>query len=169
MNTNLPTPTPSPARNNGIVGIALVAIGALALISQLTDLQNIGMLVLPILALIFLAWGMITRTFGLIIPGGILAGIGGAALLIENMTLTESTQGGVFLLTFAAGWALITLLSPLTREGLQLWPLIPGSIMAVIGGLLLAGDAGEQILNLIGLTWPAILIGVGLYILFKKR
>ena len=76
MNAQLPTPTPTPARSGVIAGVALIAIGLLALLSQLVDLQNFGLLVLPTLALIFLAWGLITRTFGLIIPGGILAGIG---------------------------------------------------------------------------------------------
>lgn len=167
-NTSLPTPRP--ARNALVGGIALIVIGLLTLAGQVLDLQNLGLLVLPALALIFLAWGLITRTFGLIIPGGILAGIGLGAIVVEQswVPMGEMTQGGVFLLCFAAGWVLISLLSVFTSERLQWWPLIPGGILGAIGVLLLAGDAGVKVLELLGYAWPVALIIAGLYLVLRR-
>lgn len=166
-----PLPTPRPTRNMLVGGVALIAIGLLTLAGQVFDLDNLGLLVLPALALIFLAWGLITRTFGLIIPGGILAGIGVGAILIEQswLPLTEMAQGGVFLLSFAAGWALISLLSPVVSGKWAWWPLIPGGILAAIGALLLAGETGVRMLELLGYAWPVALIVLGLYLVLRRN
>ncbi len=157
-------------KNGLVAGVALIVIGLVALAAQLLDSPNLGMLILPTLAIIFLAWGLITRTFGLIIPGGILAGIGLGAILVESDLTSqhELMQGGVFMLAFASGWVLITLLSVFTTNHLQWWPLIPGGIMAAIGGLLLAGDAGLKVLELSEYLWPIALIVVGLAIILRR-
>ncbi len=164
-------PTPRPTRNMLVGGIALIAIGLLALAGQIFDMDNLGLLVLPALALIFLAWGLITRTFGLIIPGGILAGIGLGAILVEQswVPMTEMAQGGVFLLSFAAGWVLITLMSPFVSQRLVWWPLIPGGILAAIGGMLLAGETGVKMLELLSYAWPVALIVLGLYLVLRRN
>ena len=58
-------------------GIVLVIVsGLLLLVAQLTDWNILGWLLFPVMAIIFLAWGFLTRRFGLIIPGGIFAGLG---------------------------------------------------------------------------------------------
>jgi hypothetical protein len=158
-------------RKRLIAGIALIALGLLALLPQFVDLDNIALLFLPALALVFLAWGLATRTLGLIIPGGILAGIGlGVYLMTEPFAdLGGAVQPGVFLLAFSAGWALISLLSLATDEGFQWWPLIPGGIIGLVGLFLMMGEAGLQVLQLIGLAWPVALIGLGIYILLRRR
>jgi hypothetical protein len=59
-------------------GVILVGIGLWALLSQFgaIDLpENLGLLFLPGLGAIFLAWGILTHNGGLMIPGGILSGI----------------------------------------------------------------------------------------------
>ena len=53
------------ARHRPIAGIALIAFGLLAVLPQVFNLDKLGLLFLPALALIFLAWGLMTRTFGL--------------------------------------------------------------------------------------------------------
>ena len=156
--------------NTIVAGLALIVIGLVALAAQFIDSPNLGLLVLPTLAIIFLAWGLITRTFGFIIPGGILAGIGLGAILVQSDLTSqhELMQGGVFMLAFAGGWALITLLSVFTTDRLQWWPLIPAGIMAIIGALLLAGEAGLKVLELSEYIWPIALIVVGLAIILRR-
>ncbi len=161
----------SKTRNTIVAGLALIIIGLVVLAVQFLDTPAIGLLILPTLAIIFLAWGLITRTFGLIIPGGILAGIGAGVILMETGTFAAQGEGeaAVFLLAFAGGWALITLLSIFTNDRLQWWPLIPGGIIAAIGALLMAGAAGLKVLELSQYLWPVALIVVGISIILRRN
>ena len=172
MSTNLPSTEKTNNEANMLAaGIALIALGLVALIPQFSELVDLGMLIPLALGAIFLVWGLATRSFGLLIPGGILAGIGIGTLIIASPVseLAEMQAGGVFMLAFGAGWVLITLLSPLTEDGFQWWPLIPGGVIGAVGALLLAGDTGLQILKIAGMAWPLFLIAGGAYLIWKRR
>ncbi len=161
-----------PRRRSALIGGALlIAIGVLTLLAQLGILENLDVLFLPILGALFLIWGLSTRTFGLVIPGGVLGGIGLGIWLLRGplADAAEPVQGAGFMFAFAAGWGLIALLSRITADTPQWWPLIPGGIMAAIGGLLLAGETGTRILELSGYFWPVLLIVLGLWILWRRR
>jgi hypothetical protein len=155
-------------RPSGLVwGAVLIFIGLFALLEQIFHL-DFGLFFLPLLAAIFLLAGILGRRSGLIIPGGILAGIGVGALLIDGpfSYLSDQGHGGLFMLTFAGGWLLITLASLLT-DRVMLWPLIPGAFMGLFGIALLGEQAG--LLNLFTLGWPIILIAIGLYLVLRRR
>ena len=62
-------PDASSTRSRTVGGIVLVIIGLLLLVAQLTDWNVLGWVLFPVMAIIFLAWGFLTRRFGLIIPG----------------------------------------------------------------------------------------------------
>lgn len=159
------------SRTGLISGLALILIGLLALAAQFFKIDMIGTLLLSALGLVFLAWGLLSRSAGLLIPGGILSGLGLGVILVSGpfANAGDPALGGVFLASFALGWALITLLSALLPGQFMLWPLIPGGIMAVIGTALLAGEPGLQILALAGQGWPLILIAIGLYMLLWRK
>lgn len=165
------TQEPTQARDRLVLGVMLILIGLIAFLSQVVELPRIEWLILPALALIFLIWGLIVREIGLIIPGGILAGVALGTYLITGPLADqlEMNQAGVFLVAFSAGWALISLLSPLTKQRFQWWPLIPGGIIGMVGLALLQGGAAVRILEIIGYGWPLILIGVGVYLLLKRK
>jgi len=155
-------------RNQLLGGLMMIGLGFVFLAAQFTEMETIGAYILPGLAVIFLAWGLLTRNPGLLVPGGILSGIALGAYLVSGPfnDMADQTQGGYFLLAFAAGWALITVLSLLIGQR-QMWPLIPGGIMLVIGGALVAGgNALELFLSLLRL-WPLALIAGGLLNLWK--
>ena len=158
-------------RDRVILGVMLIAIGLLVFLSQILDLPRIEWLILPGLALIFLLWGLLAREVGLLIPGGILAGIALGVYLITGPYAgqIEENQGGIFLLAFSAGWALISLLSLISKQGFQWWPLIPGGIIGLVGLAVMRGGAAMQLLEILGYSWPLILVGVGVYILLKRR
>lgn len=166
---NTPTTSLDRRQRNGLIGgLILVAIGLYLLVAQFVRAEWMGLLILPGLSVMFLLWGLLTRNAGLLVPGGILGGIALGTYLVSN-TLKDGmdvTQGGVFLLSFAAGWALITVLSALIGQR-QLWPLIPGGILATIGALLLAGSQGLTLLEWIGRLWPLALIAGGLATLWR--
>ena len=165
------TPVHHDSRGRIVAGVALIAIGLLALLAQLTNWSILGWMVLPTLALIFLIWGLLTHNFGLIIPGGILGGLGlGLFTMVGPFSsLFAGLQPGVFMLSFAAGWALITLLSPITSDRVQWWPLSPGGIIGLIGLFVLGGGFTWAIMQLMGYAWALILIGAGAYLLLRRK
>ena len=156
----------------GVVGgIALIVLGLIALLAQFVDLgETAGLLILPALGLIFLLWGILTRQSGLLVPGGILSGLGAGTLLITGPyeAAGGETQGGIFLLAFAAGWFLIPVLSVIFTGDNHWWALIPGAILAFVGVGLLFGGAALTVLEFLGNIWPVFLILAGLYLILRR-
>jgi len=160
-------------KSRGVGGVILIVIGLLALLGQFVDVEiwdNVGLYILPVLGAIFLVWGIAARNMGPIIPGGILSGLGLGIILVEKVSWPETVdEGGVFLLAFALGWALITVLTAVFTAKTQWWPLIPGGIIAVIGFAILFGGIFWQALNLMNIIWPLLLIALGLFVIFNPR
>ena len=172
MSTETPLPeaaTPEPKRNRWLSGVALIVIGVLLLAGQFIKLPSFGQLFLPALGLVFILWGIFTRSGGLLVPGGILTGIGVGTYLSETLALEGEAEPGIFLVVFGAGFALITLLSVLFTPDKHYWALIPGGILALIGAALLVGGASLDILEAVGKVWPVALILLGVYVIFKKQ
>ena len=154
-------------RHSGIAaGIILIIIGLATLLQRWLDIGNYITL---LLGLAMLVWGSTSHKGGLIIPGGVLTGIGlGILAMAGPWRFPVADQSGVFLLCFALGWFLITLLTALFACTMW-WPLIPGGIMTLIGGVILItnGAFPGQDLNLV---YAVILILVGLALLvFRGR
>jgi hypothetical protein len=97
----------------------------------------------------------------------VLSGIGLGILVMEGpWHFPVEQQNGVFLLCFAMGWFLITLLTALFTCT-QWWALVPGGIMALIGGSILVtkGAVRWEDLNLV---YAVILIFIGLILLVYR-
>ena len=163
------SPAPRKGRGGLVWGAILISIGVFALIQQLTHLKT-DMYLLVFMGFIFLLSGILSRRYGLLIPGGILAGLGVGTLLVEGpfKYLSDQPSSGVFMLAFAAGWLLITLAALLIQRVI-LWPLIPGAFLGLFGIVLLAGQTGMRALELFGQGWPIILIAIGLYLVLRRR
>jgi hypothetical protein len=135
MTMNTSTACLNRRQHNGLIGgLTLVGIGLFLLAAQFFRAQWMGLAILPVLGGIFIVAGLIARNPGLLVPGGILSGIGLGAYLtsVVFVDTTGELMGAAFLLAFAAGWVLITVLSLLIGR-LQLWPLIPGAIIGAAG------------------------------------
>ncbi len=171
MSAQTPSANPAESRRNGalIGGAILITIGLFSLLENVFHMEW-GLYFLPLLAVIFLASGIFTRRPGLLIPGGILAGIGAGAIVVDQYMpyVSDQARGGAFLVIFAAGWLIITLASMLIGR-LMLWPLIPGAFLGMTGAALLAGQTGLQLLTLFGYFWPVVLIVIGLYLIIRRR
>jgi hypothetical protein len=160
----------SHARRNRIIsGLVLILLGGLFLLDQFVQIPAMGNLFLPALGLFFLIWGIATRTGGLLIPGGILTGIGTGVYLMQALRLEGEQEPGIFLLSFGGGFILIALLSLVFSAEKHWWALIPGGILAAIGGALYMGGAALDILQLVGKFWPVALILVGVWVLLRRR
>lgn len=161
---------PSPRSNLNktyISGSILILIGILILMTQVVQAPLLSMSLIPGLGLLFIAWALLMRNFGLLIPGGILVGVGAGVLLIE-MHVTGLDDGAAFMIAFGLGWMLITLLSPLTTREVQWWPLIPGGIIMTIG-LLIQQPWGHPVLMALSYLWPLSLVALGGYLIFKAH
>jgi hypothetical protein len=153
-----------------VTGIVLVSVGLVLFAGQIFDL---GLWILPALAVGFIAAGIATRQAGWFIPGGILSGIALGGGLAEAKLVSGDAEGGIFLLSFALGWVSIHLLSQLFTRTAQRWALIPAGIMAIIGGAVLLGERGERLLALVfgglNIALPLALIIGGIYLVRRRN
>lgn len=158
----------SDRRNSIAAGVLLVVTGAGLLLFQKFDFFQYFML---LVGLGMLLLGIITRTAGWMIPGGIVSGIGAGIVLLESPLTTAQPsldEGGLFLLSMGAGFASITLFTALFTGEKHMWALIPGGIMGFIGTMVLLNDPGLKVLEVFGKAWPVALILVGALIIYKQ-
>jgi hypothetical protein len=161
--------TTSGSRNRKWMGgIALIFIGTLLLFATLTDFGLLGEWLLPVLGVLFLAWGIMASRPGPIIPGGILTGLGvGVILAREVFHFSGLDAGGVITLSLGIGFLLILPLCALFTPRWHWWPTIPGCVLVVVGIALLIGNDALQVVTVLGKIWPASLILAGVILLWQ--
>lgn len=155
-------------------GVILVVIGLVALVGQFVTFnlpESLGLLIVPGLGALFLVWGILTRNAGLMIPGGILSGVGwGAYAIAGPFSLWQGdSEGGVFLIFLGLGFGLITLVTAVFADETHWWALIPGGIILFIGTAILFGGALLTLLSWVGKLWPLALILFGASLLWHAR
>jgi hypothetical protein len=159
-------------RSDLVGGLLLISIGALVLAGKfvnLADWPDLGLFFLPALGALFMLAGILDRNGGLMVPGGILSGIGwGAYLTAGPFTwASERQEGGVFLLVFALGWASIAVVSALFAKKTLWGTLVPAAVLAAIGGALVFGGMFVDLLDVAGKLWPLALVVAGIAVIFK--
>lgn len=93
-----------------------------------------------------------------VIPGGVIFTV---ALIASLDSLFEGAEmGGVLFLGLGLTFGLLSLLP--TPQGRMKWALIPAAVLLVMGLLITAATTG-----ILEYLWPAALILVGLYLLFR--
>ena len=155
-------------------GLILVVIGLLALVFQFSPIditEDMGLLIVPGLGALFLVWGILTHTDGLMIPGGILSGVGwGAYAIAGPFSMWQGdNEGGVFLIFLGLGFGLITVATAVFGQKTHWWALIPGAIIAFVGASILFGGVLLNALTFVGKLWPLALILIGISLLVKGR
>ncbi len=144
-----------------IPGTILLALGLLILFSIfIPNLANKwgGPFFLAGISLAFwLVYFMAPQNWWAIIPGGVMLTLAGVSAIPSE---AGDVSGGVFFLglavTFFALW-----LVPVNGRRMS-WPWIPGSVLAVMGVLILLSSAA-----LINFVWPVVLIVAGLALLAR--
>ncbi|MDR5694573.1 MAG: hypothetical protein QN198_09715 [Armatimonadota bacterium] len=145
-----------------VSGIVLIVLGIIFLVAQQTGIGGEG--VVASIGVAFLVAYAFTRNYGLLVPGGIMTGLGIGIIYEARM----DRGGAPVLLGLGLGFLSITVIDlAVRRTQWGWWPLIPGGVLSLIGLLLAAGQAG--ILGTIGRWWPAILILIGLALLLRRR
>lgn len=141
-----------------VSAFVLIALGVVFLVVQQAGVGGEA-IVLAIGAAFLVAYAM-TGTYGFLVPGGIMTGLG-AGILYNAQT----GNGGAVVLGLGLGFLSIYVLSRRVPAGW--WPLIPGGILTVIG--LATAANREGLLGEIARWWPVALILAGLAILLRRR
>ncbi len=125
-----------------VAGVILILIGGVYLADQFFHTGWLPWIILPVIALLFLIGGGRLHKIGLIIPGGLLGGVGiGLYFMFYRLPQAGlAERSGVFLLAFAGGWLLITLLSALFTRRPAWWAAIPAAALAFVGACLVFTD-----------------------------
>ncbi len=112
-------------------------------------------LVLLVVGTVFLAAYFMRRTYGLLVPGGIIIGIGLGQLGQELF----DTTGDIEALGLGVGFLLIYAIDSMYRGSSHWWPLIPGGVLVV------AGTSSVVDADVVKLLWPALFVIVGVAML----
>ena len=145
-------------RDNAAVtlGAVLVAVGDVLLAGRFSDVVAAGGPALWI-GLGFLAWWAFSGNYGLLLPAGVLTGLG-VGLMLDQVGF----YGNPAALGLGVGFLAIYALDALRgRRRSSWWPLVPGAVLIVVG--LLQNTAGWASLGDLG--WPLVLIVVGIIII----
>ena len=144
-------------------GVILIAVGATLFAVQLLHLD--ADVIVLVIGLVFASAFAATRRYGLLIPAGIMTGLGAGILLEDIGAKGEPAMLGLglgFLAIYAAD-----LMTTGARAPGRWWPLIPGAIITVIAGA--SGTFGEEGAHAIEQGWPILLIAVGAWLLLRRR
>jgi hypothetical protein len=152
-----------------VAGAVLIAVGVLVMIATLFQSELAGLLVLPLLGLMFLTWGIVAREAGPVIPGSILTGLGLGTIISQEWptSLPSDMQGAVALIGLALGFlAIVPLTGLVARPHSHYWALIPGGFLLLVGISLLLGALG-LVTFLSMYLWPAFIVVVGLVFIWR--
>lgn len=142
-------------------GIILVVIGLVLLLAQWFEVTGAG--VLAAIAAVFLTTYAASRTYGFLIPGMILLGLAAGVGLQES---GFDPQGELVVIGLAGGFFGIFIVSVLAGHPDRWWPLIPGSILSVVGSEQLV--RGTAAADAIARYWPVVLVVAGVAILMTS-
>lgn len=144
-------------------GVILIAVGLTLFAVQLLNLD--GDVIVLVIGLVFAVAFAATRRYGLLIPAGIMTGLGTGILLKNVGVMGEPVVLGLGL-GFLAIYAADVLTSGANVPG-RWWPLIPGAILTIIAAA--ESTFGEEGARLVTQGWPVLLIAAGAWLLLRGR
>ena len=144
-------------------GVILIVVGVTLFAIQLLHFD--ADVIVLVIGLVFAIAYAGTRRYGLLVPAGILTGLG-AGILLEDF----GVMGEPVVLGLGLGFLGIyggDLLTSRARAPGRWWPLIPGAILTVIAGA--ESTFGAEGARVIQQGWPILLIAVGAWLLLRGR
>ena len=150
-----------PDRQKFTAGMVLVLFGlGFFLVQRLDAIGN--EVVMLIIGSAFLVAYLFQKAYGLLVPAGILLGLGTGQLLQgQYWWANDGIQLGL-----GVGFLSIYVIARLYQGTSHWWPLIPGVILVIIGV-----PRTARIFRLLFDNWPLILVAIGLIVLvgaFRK-
>jgi hypothetical protein len=120
-------------------GVLLVVLGLLFLMDLYLQTGWLNLAVLPLVGVLLLGASIHARRQGWMIAGCIVFGLGSAAAVgfITAIDLSIITRIGLGFLLFGTAWFLIVIFSVLAFNRPEWWAMIPGSVLAPTGLVIL--------------------------------
>lgn len=153
-------------RDQFVFAIVLIGVGIAGLVTQIWQPSgDIGGWIVLLIGLGLLGGFVYSRQYGYLIPGGIMTGLGAGIIVSQSFTFPSGEgEGGAVVLGLGLGFISIWAIGAAMQVAHNhWWPLIPGSILAIVGGALLIGGTAIDLLD----YWGVALVGVGLFILWR--
>ena len=144
-------------------GVILIVIGAALFAIQWLHLDADAIVL--VIGLVFVAAYAATRRYGLLIPAGILTGLG-AGILLEDLGVTREPVVLGLGLGFLAIYG-VDVVARRSPQRARWWPLIPGAILIAVAGA--GGAFGDEGGRAIQQAWPIILVVIGAWLLLRDR
>ena len=150
-------------------GVVLLVLALLALVNRYFPTRS-DSLVLPLFGFGFTLWSVTARMPGLLVPGGILLGIGSGIWAQRFYGLGGGSNSGqaLFLFCLGMGFLLITLFSLIFFRSRVVWPLWPAAFIGFAGALRLMSSAWQNYLWGVLPYWPFALLAIALWLLLYR-
>jgi len=148
--------------------LALITLGVVFLLSNLIPERGRGGLVVLGLGAAFLIGRVTTGRYGYAVPAGVLLAIGTYISLQDLQTFQAIRGGGPFFVLLGLGFALVYLIG--ARPG-AVWPLFPAAVMIGLGLVLFGAASFSALASLSWIVayWPAVLVLLGVWLLFRDQ
>jgi pimeloyl-ACP methyl ester carboxylesterase len=111
------------------------------------------------------------RRPAVVVAGSLLAGLAAAVALVAGPLAggQEAVITGGLLLGFAAGWALLAVLSARFTHRPQRWAAVPAAAMSISGAGLIALAPSAGTLSALGWVWPPLLLVLVTWMIVRAR
>src|SRR4051794_13086646 len=111
------------------------------------------------------------RRPAVVVAGSLIAGVAAAVALVAGPLAggREAVITGGLLLGFAAGWALLAVLSTRLADRPQRWAAVPAAAMGITATGLIALAPGASPLSALGWVWPPLLLVLVTWMILRAR
>ncbi len=119
------------SRTYKMAGIVLILAGLLLGLDQILKTRWLTFVIFPLCGIFIISFGYYVKSFGWMITGCLLAGLGGVGYFLLNFfwPLPALTRVGYAAIAFGISWLLITPLSYLIHQKIAWWALIPAGVL----------------------------------------
>jgi hypothetical protein len=154
--------------SRSFVPLALITLGVVFLLGNVIQGPGRGGLVLLGLGIAFAVGRVTTGRYGYAVPAGILLGIGCYVSLQEMVGTQPLQNSGWFFVLLGLGFVATYLIG---MRPSAVWPLFPATVLIVLGLILFGWTSAAPIASFawIASYWPAVLVLVGLWLLFRDH
>ena len=145
-----------------LIGAILIAVGVVAFAGNWFEVSD-GFIAVAVAAVLLVAYA-ITRGYVFLAIGLIALG-SGIGTAVQDYGYDE--KGALVAILSGAGFLAVYLVDVLTGTTHRWWPIVPGAILVVLGGVSLAdGTPAEQWIERL---WPIALVIAGVVIVLAAR
>ena len=147
--------------------LLLIVIGLVALAANLGGDKYIYEAIPLVIGIVFFIAYASTRQYGLLVPAGILSGLGAGLLASSAFNATDQQAAPYLVDGIGLGFLSIFVIDLIvTRTAARWWPLVPGGVMVVVGSG--ATLTRQEVTDLFGIWVPVLLIGLGVSLLLSR-